>query len=73
MGVATGRDRRTAEVVRWRRDQLLGVGFSEPLAWQLARDERWDIHALIELVERGCPPQVAARIVAPLEAEWDAA
>jgi hypothetical protein len=73
MGVATGRDRRTAEVVRWRRDQLLGVGFSEPLAWRLARDERWDIHALIELVERGCPPQLAARIVAPLEAEWDAA
>jgi hypothetical protein len=59
--------------VRWRRDQLIGVGFSLPLASRLARDEQWDIHALIELVERGCQPDVAARIFAPLGEEWDAA
>lgn len=73
MRVATGTERRTAEVVRWRRDQLIGAGFSLPLATRLALNERWDIHALIELVERGCQPDVAARILAPLEAEWDAA
>jgi hypothetical protein len=28
-----------------------------------------DLHALIELVERGCPPVLAARILAPLEHE----
>jgi hypothetical protein len=54
--------------VRWRRDQLTGVGFSLSVAARLACDERWDIHALIELVERGCPPNLAARIAAPLEA-----
>jgi hypothetical protein len=65
--LATENERCTAEVVRWRRDQLTGVSFNLPVAERLARDERWDIHALIELVERGCPPDLAARIAAPLE------
>jgi hypothetical protein len=55
-------------VVGWRRHQLLVAGFPEPLARSLARDGRYDLHALIELVERGCDPLVAVRIVAPLEA-----
>jgi hypothetical protein len=33
-----------------------------------ARDPCYDLHALIELVERGCDPVAAVRIVAPLEA-----
>ena len=73
MRVATENEARTAEVVRWRRDQLTGAGFSLGLASRLAPDEHWDIHALIELVEHGCRPDVAARILAPLEAEWGAA
>ena len=36
------------------------------------RDTRYDLHALIELVERGCPPELAVRILAPLD-EGDAA
>jgi hypothetical protein len=28
-----------------------------------------DVHALIELVERGCRPELAARILAPLDGE----
>jgi hypothetical protein len=28
-----------------------------------------DLHELIELVERGCPPALAARILAPLDRE----
>jgi len=55
-------------VVEWRRNQLLAAGFPEPLARSLARDGHYDLHALIELVERGCDPLVAVRIVAPLEA-----
>ena len=61
------------QVLRWRREQLTNVGFSLPLASRLAGDGRWDLHALIELVERGCPPPLAARILAPLEEEWNAA
>lgn len=60
-------------VVRWRREQLTEAGFGESLASRMAADVRWDLHALIELVERGCPPQLAARIRAPLDEEWDAA
>ena len=42
-------------------------GLPLPLANRLARDGRYDLHALIGLVERGCPPELAVRILAPLE------
>jgi len=57
------------EVIRWRREQLTEVGFASPVAAHLAEDARYDLHALIELVERGCPPELAVRILAPLDAE----
>jgi hypothetical protein len=57
------------EVFRWRREQLVQVGFAPPTAACLARDPRYDLHALIELVERGCPPRLAVRILAPLDEE----
>ena len=55
-------------VIGWRRAQLLTAGFPAPVAGSLARDGRYDLHALIELVEHGCDPLVAMRILAPLEA-----
>jgi hypothetical protein len=54
-------------VARWRYEQLEQVGVPASLARLLARDRRVDLHALIELVERGCPPHLAVRIVAPLD------
>jgi hypothetical protein len=33
----------------------------------LARDERVDLHALLDLVQSGCPPELAVRILAPLD------
>jgi hypothetical protein len=57
------------EVVRWRRQRLIDSGFPPSAAVRLADDVRYDLHALIELVECGCPPELAARIVAPLDAE----
>ena len=66
----TAPDERAAhDVIRWRREQLTGSGFPLPLAARLAKDARYDLHALIELVERGCPPDLALRILAPLEEE----
>ncbi len=56
------------QVVNWRRRLLLRSGFPPALARALARDPRYDLHALIELTERGCPPELAGRILAPLEA-----
>jgi hypothetical protein len=62
-----------ARVLAWRRAQLAGAGFPLPLAARLAGDGRFDLHALIELTERGCPPELAARILAPLEEDGIAA
>ena len=69
MATKTGRERTDDQVVRWRREQLAESGFPMPLAARLAADARYDLHALIELVERGCEPELAVRILAPLEEE----
>jgi hypothetical protein len=39
----------------------------------LANDRRFDLHAVLELVDRGCPPELAARILAPLNDSQDGA
>ena len=52
--------------IRWRAQRLLGAGFSRELADRLAHERQIDVHALLELVDRGCPPELAARILAPL-------
>jgi hypothetical protein len=57
------------EVVSWRRAQLTQAGFPLPLASRVARDGRYDLHALLELVDRGCAPALAIRILAPLDGE----
>jgi len=67
--MTTQAEREADEVVRWRHDQLRAAGFDPELAARLAVDHRSDLHALIELVERGCPPRLAARILAPLDGE----
>jgi hypothetical protein len=61
------RDRTADDVRGWRREQLLHAGFAPRTATRVAGDPRFDLHALIELVERGCPPELAIRILAPLE------
>jgi hypothetical protein len=58
-----------AAVAAWRRRQLDEAGFPARLAVALADDRRVDVHALIELVERGCRPEIAARIALPLEVD----
>ena len=71
MRTTTAHERTGAEVVRWRRQQLVDSGFPLPLAARSAKDARYDLHALIELSERGCEPELAVRILAPLE--WETA
>lgn len=57
--------------VAWRWSRLVDTEFPRGLAARLARDTRYDLHALVELVERGCPPELAARILAPLDDEME--
>jgi len=58
-------------VVAWRRRRLRASGFDAALADRLAGDPRIDLHALAELLDAGCPPPLAARIVAPLDDDWE--
>ena len=44
------------------------AGVPADAARELARHEHLDLHALLELVDRGCPPLLAARMTAPLDA-----
>lgn len=55
------------EVTTWRAERLEEAGFEHALAERLSHRCGYDLHALIQLVERGCPPGLAARILAPLE------
>ena len=57
------------DVQNWRRCRLLEAGFPAETAERLAADRRFDLHALLELVDRGCPPLLAVRIVDPLETD----
>ena len=61
------------QLAGWRRSQLTGAGFPLPLSARIAGDPSYDLHALIELTERGCPPELAVRILAPLDVEGTAA
>jgi hypothetical protein len=56
----------TPDVRDWRREVLRRAGFEPGLARELAADGRFDLHNVLDLVDRGCPPQLAARILAPL-------
>ena len=50
-------------VERWRTDELIRVGFEPEAATVLAAEPEVDLHHAIELVEHGCPPDLALRIL----------
>jgi hypothetical protein len=57
------------DVRSWRRLRLSEAGFAPDLADAVASDPRFDLHALLQLVDRGCPPVLAVRILSPLDRE----
>jgi hypothetical protein len=54
------------DVIVWRRSLLTEAGFGPELAQELSGHAEYDLHDLLNLVDRGCPPALAARILAPL-------
>ena len=54
-------------VIAWRISLLRDAGCPVTLAHALAQDRRYDLHELLELIDRGCRPELAARILTPLE------
>lgn len=67
------RDRRPVaeRYVDWRARCLREAGFPAAAAARIAREPAWDLHALLQLVDRGCAPRLAERILAPLDWEPD--
>jgi hypothetical protein len=57
------------DVTAWREARLLAAGFDGRVAFDFAHDRAVDLHELLGLVDRGCPPHLAARILAPLDYE----
>jgi hypothetical protein len=55
------------DLVTWRWAALRCAGFDRRLARRVAFDGRFDVDELLALVGRGCPPSLAARILAPLD------
>jgi hypothetical protein len=56
-----------SDVEAWRLRRLVDAGFSLALALDLAATPGVDLHALLALLDRGCPPELAARILAPID------
>jgi len=51
------------KVERWRAEALEKVGYDLDSALQLAARPDVDLHRAVELVESGCPPELALRIL----------
>jgi hypothetical protein len=57
------RETEQERVERWRLEALVKVGYDSTSAAQIAVRNDVDLHRAIELVERGCPPEIAVRIL----------
>lgn len=51
------------QIIAWRREQLSRNGYGAYEASLLAHHVEVDLHAAIELTGRGCPPELAVRIL----------
>lgn len=55
------------EAERWRHALLQHAGMPPETARAVAHDDRYDLHEILGLLEKGCPPSRALEIAAPLE------
>jgi hypothetical protein len=50
------------QVVGWRRHVLMDAGYPAPVADALAKGSA-DLHVAVDLLQRGCSPELAERIL----------
>jgi hypothetical protein len=50
-------------VERWRAEELMRAGFDPAAAVELASRHDVDLHRAAELIDRGCPPELAMQIL----------
>ena len=53
----------SARVERWRLEALERGGYDHESAALIAERQDVDLHGALALVARGCPPEIAARIL----------
>ena len=71
-GAPCSADGPPVDVITWRLCRLQESGFARDLAARLASTSAVDVHALLQLVDRGCPPELAARILSPITTSGEA-
>jgi hypothetical protein len=50
-------------IERWRRERFVTAGYPPAAAAELAERHDIDLYRALELVEHGCPPELALRIL----------
>jgi hypothetical protein len=61
--VETDKKREERVVLGWRYEELIRAGYTEREAMLVADRVDVDLHQAIQLVESGCPPNTALRIL----------
>jgi len=51
------------EVLAWRAEELVRAGYDGDNALMLALERAVDLHAAVDLLRRGCPAQLAVKIL----------
>ncbi|MBC7301600.1 MAG: hypothetical protein H5T78_11655 [Nocardia sp.] len=62
----SGLGRLPRDIREWRKSWLVASGFPVWLAELVAAEPGFDLHALSQLVDSGCTPDLAVRILAPI-------
>jgi hypothetical protein len=50
-------------IEHWRIEELERAGYGHRAAWRLAARHDIDLHAAVRLLQRGCTPELALRIL----------
>ena len=56
-------DTELEKIERWRAEELMRAGFGTRAAGRLATRHDVDLHRAVGLLEQGCPPQLALKIL----------
>jgi hypothetical protein len=56
-------DTEQEQIELWRAEELERAGYSHRAAERLAARQDVDLHQAVRLLQRGCPPQLALRIL----------
>jgi hypothetical protein len=56
-------DTELERIERWRAEELLRAGYGTRAAGRLSTRHDIDLHRAVELLEQGCPPELALKIL----------